>query len=138
MTQLSHQRYSAGHPWYYFLGGAVPKLKDIRDSILSDNYEGYLAADIKAIGRRSEPQRTRAIHAMRSKLIADLKRDVSIYRRCVRELRKYRRNHPAPNGACCADIHTSMSLKHNHIYNGFANLKTLDGLPAQQLDLFGR
>jgi len=136
MVELSDQGYSAGHPWYYFLGGAVPKLKDIRASVVADGYEGYLVADIKAIGRKSEPQRTRAINAMRVKLVDDLTRDISVYRRCVRELRRYRFEHPEPNGASCDEIHTSMSLKFNHIYNGFANLKTLEALPEHQLDLF--
>jgi len=136
MKELSHQGYSAGHPWYYFLGGAVPKLKEIRASVNVDRYEGYLASDIKAIASKAEPQRTRAINAMRHKLNDDLKRDISIYRRLVRELQQYRTEHPEATGACCAEIHTSMSLKHNHIYNGFANLKTLASLPEQQLELF--
>lgn len=114
----------------------MPKLKEIKEAVNADAYEGYLSEDIKAIARKPEPQRTRAINAMRSKLIADLGRDVSIYRRCVRELQRYRCDLPASSGTCCAEIHTSMSLKHNHIYNGFANLKTLEALPEQQLELF--
>jgi hypothetical protein len=35
-----------------------------------------------------------------------------------------------------ADIHMSMSLKHNHIYNQFAHLLTLDELLGRQRDLF--
>ncbi|GLO68619.1 hypothetical protein MACH17_01360 [Phaeobacter inhibens] len=137
MRELSHHGYSAGHPWYYFLGGAVPKLKEIKDSVYVDNYEGYLATDIKAIAKKPEPQRTRAINDLRRRLFDDLRRDISMYRRCVLELRRYRLQNPEAAGACCAEIHTSMSLKHNHIYNGFANLRTLDALPEQQLDLFG-
>lgn len=136
MTKLSHKGYSAGHPWYYFLGGAALKLKEIKASVDSDGYEGYLAEDIKAIAGKSEPQRTRAIGQMRRKLMDDIQQDILIYRRCVRELRQYRYQNPQAKGGCCAEIHTSMSLKHNHIYNGFANLKTLDALPEQQLDLF--
>ncbi|WHP69397.1 hypothetical protein [Phaeobacter inhibens] len=136
MKELSHIGYSAGHPWYYFLGGAVPKLKEIKASVYVDGYEGCLADDIKATARKAEPQRTHAINAMRHKLIDDLHRDISIYRRCVRELSRYRLEHSEASGTCCAEIHTSMSLKHNHIYNGFANLKTLEALPAQQMDLF--
>ena len=30
MKELSHKGYSAGHPWYYFLGGAVPTIKEIK------------------------------------------------------------------------------------------------------------
>jgi len=36
----------------------------------------------------------------------------------------------------CDDIHVSMSLKHAHIYNGFAHLNTLDNLPNRQCDFF--
>ena len=136
MTKLSHKGYSAGHPWYYFLGGAVLKIKDIKEAVYASGYEGYLAEDIKNIARKPEPQHTRAINAMRCKLIDDLKRDVSTYRRCVRELRIHRLQNPELIGQCCAEIHTSMSLKHNHIYNGFANLRAVDALPAQRFELF--
>lgn len=137
MSELKHKGYNAGHPWYYFLGGAVPTSKEIRADAHASGYKGYLADDIQAIGRKSEPQRTQAINAMRERILDALKRDISVFRRCVRELRQHRRNHPEPDGRACAEIHTSMSLKHSHIYNGFANLKTLDDLPDQQLDLFG-
>lgn len=137
MSELSHKGYSAGHPWYYFLGGAVPTLKEIRADAHANDCKGYLVDDIQAIGLKSEPQRTQAINAMRKKILDALKRDISVFRRCVRELRQYRINHPKPVGRACAEIHTSMSLKNNHIYNGFATLKTLDELPDQQLDLFG-
>ncbi|MEL6170523.1 MAG: hypothetical protein AAFR02_00720 [Pseudomonadota bacterium] len=137
MTKLSNQGYSAGHPWYYFLGGEVLSVKAIKKEAQSDDYGGYLFDRIEAIGRKAEPQRTHSIGEMREKLHADLSRDISIYRRCVCELRQYRKDNPEPLGSCCAEIHTSMSLKHNHIYNGFANLKTLEALPEQQLDLFG-
>lgn len=137
MTKLSHKGYSAGHPWYYFLGGAVPKLKDIKEAVYAGGYEGYLADDIKAIAKKPEPQRSRAIREMRQNLIDNLRRDISMYRRCVRKLRQHRATNTKAVEASCAEVHTSMSLKHNHIYNGFANLKTLDVLPEQQLDLFG-
>jgi len=37
----------------------------------------------------------------------------------------------------CTDIHTGISLKHNHLYNDFAHLLTLDNLLSKQPDLFG-
>lgn len=137
MTKLSHQGYSVGHPWYYFLGGDVPKLKEIKASACASGYEGYLADEIKSLATKAEPQRTRAVKKMREKLIADLHEDISIFRSCVRELRRYREENPEPVSSSSAENHMSMSLKHNHIYNGFANLKTLDALPEQQLELFG-
>jgi len=36
----------------------------------------------------------------------------------------------------CADVHTNLSLKFAHIYNGFTHLNFLDDLPSQQGDLF--
>ena len=36
----------------------------------------------------------------------------------------------------CNDIHTALSLKHNHLVNNFAHLITLDELLTKQMDLF--
>lgn len=137
MKNLSHHGYSAGHPWYYLLGGTVPTLKEIRDEAIASGYKGYLAADIEAIGRKQEPQRSAAIKAIRQKLEDDLRKDISKYRECARELRTNRESDAGAKQPICSDIHTAISLKRNHIYNGFANLKTLGALPEQQLDLFG-
>lgn len=138
MNILTHRGYSAGHPWFYFLGGAVLPFKAIRADVLKSDYGGYLAGDIEIIGRKQEPQRSAAIIAMRQKIEAGLRKDISIYRQCARELSAYRLNGDVGKElAACADIHVSMSLKFSHIYNGFANLKTLEALPEQQLDMFG-
>lgn len=137
MSILTHCGYSAGHPWFYFLGGAVLPFKAIRADVQKSDYGGYLAGDIETISRKREPQRSTAIKAMRQKIEADLRKDISIYRQCARELSAYRSNGDVGKElAACADIHVSMSLKFNHIYNGFANLMTLEVLPKQQMDLF--
>ncbi|MEO9827647.1 MAG: hypothetical protein ABJF50_24895 [Paracoccaceae bacterium] len=137
MTKLSHHSYGAGHPWYYLLGGTVPTLKEIREEAHASGYKGYLAADIEAIGRKQEPQRSAATKTKRQKLEDELRKDISRYRECARELRTHRVADSDVKQPACSDIHTAISLKHNHIYNGFANLKTLESLPEQQLDLFG-
>ena len=69
--------------------------------------------------------------------MAELTKDISRYRQCVFQLRKLKDAEDIPETpSCCSDIHVAMSLKHNHIYNGFAHLALLDELPAQQGDLF--
>jgi len=66
-----------------------------------------------------------------------LRRDLSIYREVVRELRKEReQNPPQEPFQCCNDVHTAMSLKFSHIINDFAHLVYLDDLLSRQADLF--
>ncbi|MGH1330676.1 MAG: hypothetical protein ACRBBK_07325 [Paracoccaceae bacterium] len=127
--------YNAGHPWYYVLGGAVVPVTAIRTEVLRGEYEGYLAGDIHVLRGKPEPQRTQAIDKMRAQIVSDLRNDLSRYRECARELRQYRVSVAKDAQPICDDIHVSLSLKHNHIYNGLANLRTLDALPKQG-DLF--
>lgn len=139
MTQnlTPHCGYHAGHPWYYLLGGTVPTLKQIRVYARASDYRGYLAADIDAAHAREEPKRSAALRKIKEKAVADLCRDITIYRQVVIDLRVWWRfNLMDERPSVCAEVHTSMSLKFAHIYNGFAHLETLDSLP-QQLDLFG-
>ena len=137
MRQLSHHDYHAGHPWYYLLGGAIPSPKDIRAAVQGSDCCGYLAEEIEAIARKPEPQKTQAEAAMRERVLAELRADISRYRECARNLHRHRRiigiTGAKPK---CEGVHVAISLKHNHIYNGFAHLKALDVLP-KQLDLFG-
>jgi len=53
-------------------------------------------------------------------------------------LREYRQMHRDEQEAqlVCADIHMSMSLKYNHLYNRFAHLIVIDDYLSQQPDLF--
>ena len=68
----------------------------------------------------------------------ELKRDISGYRRRALELHRYRAANPLlERPTCCADIHTNISLKHNHLVNDFAHLITIDVLLKVQGDLFG-
>lgn len=137
-----HRGYSAGHPWYYLLGGAIPTLKQIRAyacaSATKNGYRGYLADEINAAHARQEPKRSAALRKIKAKVIAGLCDDISRYREVVRELRAYRQRNPLNESPLIsADVHMSTSLKFAHIYNGFVHLNTLDALPDQQLDLFG-
>lgn len=130
----THSGYHAGHPWYYVLGGAVLSPSTIRNEVESSDYGGYLAHHILELAGKTEPQRSNALNDMRAKIVADLRADLSGYRECVGKLRTFR-THMTESERKCEDVHTAISLKHNHIVNDLANLKTLDGLPTQG-DLF--
>ena len=85
----------------------------------------------------AEPKRSTVLRGMRDKFRADLARDLSRYRECVRELR--RTDWELPDGSkamSCGEIHTALSLKHNHMVNNFGHLIYLDELLSKQMDLF--
>jgi hypothetical protein len=130
----THSGYHAGHPWYYVLGGAVLSPSTIRNEVESSDYGGYLAHHIFELAEKSEPRRSSALNELRAQIVADLRADLSRYRKCVRKLREYRA-HRTETEQKCEDIRVAICLKHNHIVNDLANLKTLDGLPKQG-DLF--
>lgn len=135
MSKLIYKGYSVGHPWYYVRGGKTLSLKDIQAHVNAGRYEGYLAQHISKAHQRAEPGRSAELRDLRAKLIADFWQDVSRYRQCACELRQWREENTAKDAIVCADIHTAISLKVNHLINGFANLRSLDALPAQA-DLF--
>ena len=120
------------------MGGKRLSLKEIREAVRASGYGGYLAGDIAQADNLAEPRRSHVLRTMRAKAKAELQRDVSRYRELSRQLREYREagRVTAQDGAC-ADIHTNISLKHNHISNEFAHLITLDALLSKQGDLFG-
>ena len=132
-----HEGYSPGHPWYYFLGGKPLMPRQILEATRASGYEGYAREEIKAADRLPEPKRSQKLRALRKRFEADLWRDISRYRECVRKLN---------NGdwlaldrdkvMVCNDIHTALSLKHNHLVNNFAHLIMLDELLTKQMDLF--
>lgn len=129
--------YSAGHPWYYVLGGPVPKLKQIRAHALARGYYGYLADDIETANRKQEPDRSLALATLRTRVLAELKADIGKYRRAARNLHIVRRRKSGkPEEPSCDGVHVAISLKFNHLINGFVHLHTLDQLP-KQLDMFG-
>ncbi len=134
-----HQRgYQPGHPWYYKLGGKVLSPKQILATVKSSDYQGYRADDIRQADNKSEPQRSGVLRKLREETLKSLTSDLSCYRIFTCELREYRALDETGLGdhAICSDIHTSMSLKHNHLYNDFAHLNMIDGLLSRQPDLF--
>ena len=129
--------YEPHHPWYYKLGGKSLYPKQIIKEVKSSGYRGYMQDDISKIDNKCEPQRSEHLKKVRAKVVEDLKNNLSIYRKCIRDLRKEREQGIANQDRYfCSDINMSMSLKHNHLYNNFAHLIYLDELIIHQLDLF--
>ncbi len=129
--------YSPGHCWYYKLGGIILYPKQILQSVKISNYRGYAEEDIHGADQKSEPQRSESLRKLREVHLLKLRVDVEIYRRRALELSIIRKN----QGEICLDegarnIDVSMSLKHNHLYNGFAHLVYIDELLHKQGDLF--
>lgn len=133
---LTYNDYNSGHPWYYKLGGAILKPNEILEAVKNRGYQGYMAEDISKADRRAEPKRTKALREIKEKVLADMWRNISSYRIYANQLRQERQKGSVePEGHSCNDLHTSMSLKHNHIYNDLAHLNYLNRL-LTQFELF--
>lgn len=128
--------YCAGHPWFYVRGNKVLTPKQIKHDVQQSEYRGYLKDEILAIDKQAEPRRTEKFQKLRQDTLQELKADLSRYRKCALELHRFRKTQDYTyNPVSCDDIHTSIGLKHNHIYNRFAHLILLDELDTQ-LDMF--
>lgn len=125
--------YDAGHPWYYVLGGAPLGPKQILRSVRARRYRGYLQEEIALSAARCEPRRSEELRKIRMCVHSSLRIDLARYRELVRALRRSRRSGEAPE---CSDLHTAVSLKHNHLFNDLAHLDWIDELLSVQLDLF--
>ncbi len=133
---LNFNDYNAGHPWYYKLGGRVLTPKEILTTVKLSGYQGYLVDDIVRIDKKSEPERSKALREIKGKCVKDLWRDISCYRNLAYQLRFERELCGIDDlSASSNQLHTSMSLKHNHIYNDLAHLNFLDDL-QKQYELF--
>jgi hypothetical protein len=133
--QITYHSYGTSHPWYYLLGGPVLSPTTILENTRDSKYRGYKRDDIGAVDNRPEPQRSEELRRLRADSLSELKRDISVYRRCVRELHIFR------DTGCdkleCRAVHVSMGLKVSHLTNDFAHLIWLDELLSVQGDLFG-
>lgn len=125
--------YDAGHPWYYVLGGVPLGPKQILAAVRIRKYRGYLREEIAGADARCEPRRSEELRCLRQKVVASFRCDLAQYRRAVLHLRRYRK---ATDRQTCTDIHTSVSLKHNHLFNDLAHLAWIDELLSIQADLF--
>jgi len=132
-TQSSKGGYPPGHCWYYKLGGRPLYPKEIRANALASGYRGYDATSIEALDALSEPQRSERLRGLRSEIVSEITRDLSRYRQLLRDLRSEKAK---PDLGSCSDTDMSVSLKHNHLYNGFARLAFVEMLLGKQRDLF--
>lgn len=136
--RLTSNAHSSGHPWYYLLGGTVLTPKQIRCAVINRGYQGYLRDDIAAADKKAEPQRSQALKALQRRALDELQRDLNGYRRRALDLHRYRAtSNVSDSPVSCHDVHTAISLKHNHLINDFAHLITLDRLLTKQGELFG-
>ncbi|MEP3198208.1 MAG: hypothetical protein ABJO57_10085 [Lentilitoribacter sp.] len=130
--------YNAGHPWYYFLGGTILKPKQILENTRESGYKGYLRDDIAAIDKKLEPARSHKLRRIKANTIKKLKSDLAVYRQCALQLHRHPKTElPIKAVMACNDIHTAISLKHNHLVNDFAHLITINDLLYRQGNLFG-
>ncbi len=123
--------YSTGHPWHYVLGGKVLSIKEIWNEANASDYRGYRRDTIKKYFGKSDK-----LKALKSETIINLKRDINRYRECALALHRYRNKLPKNHQPTCEGVHVAISLKKNHIYNEFSNLKYINELLYQQPDLF--
>jgi len=82
--------YAPHHPWYYKLGGKVLYPKQIISEVKKSGYRGYMQDDINKADNKIEPQRTEQLKKIRLKVIADLNKDLGIYRKYACDLRDER------------------------------------------------
>jgi len=129
--------YNAGHPWYYILGGNIPKPKQILACVKESGYRGYMADVIHEATHKPEPKRSAVLRSIKAKVLDEVRRDLSRYRTLAHEIRRYRLQAGLiSDSPVCEDIHVSMSLKYCHLYNGFAHLLYLRDVMSYQPDLF--
>lgn len=136
--EFTHGGYGAGHPWYYVLEGKRLSLKQIQLSAKASGYRGYRSEEIEKADQMNEPRRSESLRSLREVAKHELGQDVARYRELARQLAR-RREAGVENveDGGCADIHTNISLKHNHIYNELAHILVIDELLSKQGDLFG-
>lgn len=130
--------YTEGHPWYYRLGGPVPRPSQIREDARASGYRGWRERYILQMAALPEPQRSIQLRNLREEVLGEYRRDISGYRVCANALRRHRQGLPPKRQRpAWEDVHTDMGLKYCHLFNDFAHLCWLDDLLARQADLFG-
>lgn len=136
-THRNDTGYTAGHPWYYVRRGRVLKPREIALSVKARGYQGYMVDDILKADGKQEPQRSEALRSIKADVLKSFWGNLSRYRALATQLRRFRQtSDPEYEDKICADIHTNISLKHNHIYNDVAHLQLLEECLTRQKDLF--
>lgn len=128
--------YHAGHPWYYRLGGRVLFPSEIKAKVTLDDYPDLMIEDILVASNMTEPKRSERLRTIRDNIRQSLRRDLNRYLECVRELKARRLDPDPPEQPISSCVYMAMSLKHNHIYNRYAQLMICEQHLTQQGDLF--
>jgi len=85
-------------------------------------YRGYIENDILHADNKLELQRSENLRSIKTAVLERFWADVSYYRELATQLLKYHKtNAPEYWGTICDNVHTNISLKHNHIYNDIYN-----------------
>ena len=136
-----HMGYDSGHPWYWYLGGAIPTVEDIRKEA-EKSARGYLQYEIEKLATKPEPRRSRDIQKMREDVEEGLKRSLKQYSHYCNRVR-YRRRWQGPwedqNMDIWREPNQNACLVHNHLHNAYGNLAHLDQIGRasnEQLTLF--
>lgn len=136
-TKYEYKKYKLGHPWYYYRGGRIPTLKQILSRVKAERYQGYRISDILKADRKPEPKRSEALRKLQAEELRLIRHDISRYQELARLLHRSREAQGfTVAGYLCDNIHTSISLKYNHLFNRFAHLTVLKDLLSRQPDLF--
>ncbi|WP_022694718.1 hypothetical protein [Ponticaulis koreensis] len=128
--------YDPGHPWYYLLGGKVLGPKSILKSVIARDYRGHID-EIKDAEALCEPRRSEQLRRLRNRITNQYKADLERYRELVRELQQHRLSDRLKDSVrLCEPVHSSLALKHNHIYNELAHLRRINAALCVQRDMF--
>ncbi len=120
--------YQPSHPWFYRRSGRVMPLRTILEHTKETGYLGYRAEDIRKASAGGN--REAKLLELRDAVCVELKRDILRFREIRRKFMGLSRAGETDSDRYI-DLCTDMSLKHNHIYNGFAHLISIDGLSFQ-------
>ena len=132
----SSNTYRAGHPWYYRLGNRILFPSEIKAKVTLDDYPDFMIEDMLKAANMAEPKRSERLRTIRENIRQSLRSDLDIYLKYVRELKVRRLDPDPPEQSISSCVYMAMSLKHNHIYNDYAQLMICEQYLAQQADLF--
>ena len=147
--RFSHNGYNSFHCWYYREGGRVLQLKEIRllaEDCASERYSEFHSEDRQRysygiIAELSSDSKEGDLRKRQTQTMISLADDVKRFRSVRRSLNVARdiiakgEEYTPP---FCNCPFTAMSLKHNHVFNRFFDLKVIElvFLNRRQFDLF--
>lgn len=129
--------YHPGRSWYYKQGGRILFPSEIKAKVKTDNYPDFMIEDILKASNMAEPKRSERLRGICKIIRATLRTDLATYLRFVRKLKARRLDPDPPEQSIVSCVYVAMSLKHNHIYHGYAKLMICEHHLTRQGDLFG-